>query len=330
MTARSDLPAKLDAAEQRLATIKTVADAKALGRDAEAVRVWAKKAGKLLPLQNHAALVKILAERRAGELLAQIERSKGGRGKTRAMLAQVYEANEIAKRTGTRWQVLAGVPEADIRQLEIACNGSGDELTSAMLHAQYAREAKRRAVRDQLEDVAAQAVKKLLGTYDTIVIDPPWPMQKIERDVTPQQVEFDYPVMTEEQLRDVPVPQHCAPDTHVWVWAAQHFLPVAFRLLDAWRLTYVCTFVWHKPGGFQPWNLPQFNCEFALYARHGSPTFLDTTDFLTCFNAPRQGHSAKPDHFYDVVRRVTAGRRLDMFNRRAIPGFDGWGQQAAE
>jgi hypothetical protein len=30
-------------------------------------------------------------------------------------------------------------------------------------------------------------------TFETLVIDPPWPMTKIERDVRPNQVEFDYP-----------------------------------------------------------------------------------------------------------------------------------------
>src|SRR5262249_50822552 len=115
---------------------------------------------------------------------------------------------------------------------------------------------------------------------------------------------------------------------HVWLWTTQRFLPDALRCLQAWGLTYTCLFVWVKTGGMQPMNLPQFNGELALYARKGPALFLDTTALVTCFTAPREGHSAKPEAFYAMVRRVTAGRRLDMFARRRIEGFDTWGAEA--
>lgn len=199
--------------------------------------------------------------------------------------------------------------------------------TGELPSAAAIREMKTASVIERLENIQIKEAKAAQGVYDVIVIDPPWPMEKIERDVTPLQVKFDYPTMSESDLVDLSIP--CAEDCHVWLWTTHKFLPMALRLLEAWGLKYVCTFVWHKPGGFQPFGLPQYNCEFAIYARRGTPQFIDTKAFPVCFDAPRGAHSEKPEQFYDVLRRVTAGRRLDMFNRRFIDGFDTWGKEAA-
>ncbi len=211
--------------------------------------------------------------------------------------------------------------------IETAPEKAVEILTGAKSFAEVRREEKREEIIERLESVEAIEAKAAEGVFDVIVLDPPWPMQKIERDVTPEQVAFDYPTMSEEELAAMPIP--AADDCHVWVWTTHKFLPMSLRLLDAWGMKYVCTFVWHKPGGFQPFGLPQYNCELAVYARIGTPEFIDTKAFNTCFNAPRGAHSEKPSEFYDVVRRVTAGRRLDMFNRRAIDGFEVWGKESA-
>ena len=200
--------------------------------------------------------------------------------------------------------------------------------SGAMDTASAIREISRQQIVTKLEDIATKEAKALAGVYDVIVIDPPWPMQKIERDVTPNQSEFDYPVMTEDEIKAIKIP--AADDCHLWLWTTHKFLPMALRCLAAWDFKYVCTFVWHKPGGFQPFGLPQYNCEFVLYARKGTPSFIDTKAFSTCFDAPRGAHSEKPEAFYSVVRRVTAGRAVDMFSRRSISGFDGWGNEAVE
>jgi N6-adenosine-specific RNA methylase IME4 len=186
--------------------------------------------------------------------------------------------------------------------------------------------AKRAEARQTLEDLAVLEHKALEGVYDVVIVDPPWPVAFQAREARPNQASLTYATMPLADIRALRLP--LADAAHVWLWATQRFLPEAFACLDLWGLTYSCCFVWHKPGGMQPLGLPQMNCEFALYGRKGPAVFLETAAFATSFTAPRAAHSAKPEAFYDVVRRVTAGRRLDMFARRAIHGFDGWGYEA--
>ena len=291
------------------------------------------------------------AFKRRDELLAEAGmRRKDGRYPNPEMISQLSTA-EIAEQAGVTARTVqqekqiatnilpevqeaiktADLPKTDalkIARMEPKEQTRVAERLSegAKSYADAVREIKRDEVVERLNDVSAREVKRLEGKYDVIIIDPPWPMQKIERDVAPNQVAFEYPTMTEEELNELHMP--AADSCHLWLWTTHKFLPMAFRLLDRWGFKYVCEFVWHKPGGFQPYNLPQFNCEFALYARKGTPEFIDTKAFNTCFTAPRGAHSAKPEEFYDMVRRVTAGARVDMFNRRPIDGFDVWGNEA--
>ena len=144
------------------------------------------------------------------------------------------------------------------------------------------------------------------GEFETIVIDPPWPMTKIERDARPNQAGFSYPTMDEQELREFAtiVKPMAATDCHLFMWTTARFFPLSLDLVDVFGFKYVLPMVWHKPGGYQPTGLPQFNCEFIIYGRKGTPKFIDTKGFPCCFNAPRREHSRKPLEFYDIISLV--------------------------
>lgn len=316
--------------------VATAARGTEIGLDASEIVLWAK--------------------RRIGELSIALPKAPSGNARVSPESGVRTQAKQdalavygLTKQRVSEAEKIAVMPEADLRQYMAASrkHGEAPTLLGAVSLARISdserrlviaklgdvpqvsraiQEARRELAIEKLNSTAAKEAKRIEGVYDVIVIDPPWPMEKIERDVRPNQIEFDYPTMSEDELRVLKVP--CTHDAHVWLWTTHRFLPMAFRLLEAWALKYVCTFVWHKPGGYQPVGLPQYNCEFAIYARRGAPKFVSTKSLNVCFEAPRGKHSEKPEVFYELVRRVTAGRRLDMFNRRRIEGFDRWGKEA--
>lgn len=323
--------------EGRRSWVSGVQKAMVIGRLIKQSAAWQAEQQRIQDEANEkraeAAKKQIAAQQRddTGKVQSRVDPQVEGQPGTPAPPSRDH-AKKHAQSSATAKAKLIGTSRANVERADMIERHS-PELAEKVARGEVSatkaiQEIRKQAQIERLNEIAAQPVAELDGRYDVIVIDPPWPMNKIEREARPNQVAFDYPTMSESELSALNIP--AADNCHAWLWTTHKFMPMAFRLLDKWGLKYVCTFVWHKPGGFQPVGLPQYNCEFALYARKGSPKFLDTKAFPVAFNAARGAHSEKPGEFYDVVRRVTGGRRLDMFNRRAIDGFTGWGKEAAQ
>lgn len=166
------------------------------------------------------------------------------------------------------------------------------------------------------------------GKYRCIVMDPPWPMQKIERETVPDQgVELDYPVMSLEDIAALDVPG-LADDAgcHLYLWTTHKFLPDALALVAGWGFRYQCLLTWTKPSGFTPFSW-MYNTEHVVFARRGSLQLLQVGLKLG-MEAPTTRHSAKPDVFYERVVAASPGPRLEMFARGERDGFDVWGNEA--
>lgn len=318
-----------DAAKRELALASSLDEIKLVRDKAEALRQYIRQQGASLEMQNQAAEIKIRAERRAGEMLGEMDLAAGGEYYHNeptgnivlpVPLSPKLEELGITKIQSHRWQSETSVPEEILEQHIAEVKSKGEELTSIGV----IRLAARLKRKEYIDEVLTLPTEK----YRTLVVDPPWPMQKIERDVqmhTPAQVQMDYPVWDIERIRDLPLPAD--DQCHLYLWTTHRFLPNALDILEYWGFAYCLTFVWHKNGGFKPFNLPQYNCEFALFAKKGNIDFLDTKDFFTCFSADRTGHSRKPKYFYDMVNRVSPAPRLDMFSREKHEGFDQYGNE---
>lgn len=277
------------------------------------------------------------AETQLGGELAKLPKAKGviardKRGQTRSSKGtpRVDEPPSlaelgVARKRAARAKRLAAISEKERKRLAAELKAEDKAVTpDAILNKQ------RQHQKQQKKHEVATAVFSFDGPFDVAVIDPPWPMEKIDREVRPNQAAFDYPTMTEDQIeallrRDL-LPRLKA-DVHGFMWTTQRWLPAALRLMEKLGFRYVLLMVWHKPGGFQPIGLPQYNCEFIVYARRGAPLFIDTKDFSVCFDAPRHQHSRKPVEFYRTIARVTGGSRIDVFARERHEGFAQFGNE---
>ena len=129
---------RYDAARRALAAAHRVDEVKAIRDKAEAVRVYAKQAGDY-DLQNQACEIRIRAERRAGELLVDMQTSGERQAKERGRPTKVSSPTTLPKLGITRdqsskWQRLATmIDDATFDKAVAQAKENDGELTTAGL-----------------------------------------------------------------------------------------------------------------------------------------------------------------------------------------------------
>jgi len=321
-----------------LEVLKNTDEVKSYIDKSAAMREYAKQSGDN-DLANWAAEVQIRATRRLGEMI--IEQKESGLMNKGAMGNPGGQGAKVVPSTGTRAQkptlsnmgisydlssqaqVIAKMPENDFNQVIDEYSKEKKELTKSAVLKKHRQTTQKEKIEILKEE--SKKVENPSGLFRCIVIDPPWKMNKIKRDVSPNQQEFDYPTMTVPEIKEIKIP--CEEKSHLWLWTTQKYLPDAFHLLEWWGFEYFFTMTWHKAGGFQPFGLPQYNSEFVVFGKNGALPFLETKEFSTCFTGKRREHSRKPDEFYSLVERVSPGPRIDMFSREKRSGFSQFGNE---
>ena len=139
---------RYDAAKRALAAASRVDEAKKIRDRAEAVRVYATQA-RDYDLQNRAATIRLLAERRAGQLLIDMEKNPGTRGAGRprrdgtskrrysraTTKPPTLEELNISKVQSSKWQRLAKLVDDETFEnaLAMAKDVFGELTTAGLL-----------------------------------------------------------------------------------------------------------------------------------------------------------------------------------------------------
>jgi len=115
---------------QALAEAKDLKEVKALRDKAEAARQYARSSAMSQQIQNHAAELKLLAERRAGQLLDDLVPHGGKRTASSQHGNLTLAELGINANQSSRWRREAAVPEPIFKQYVSAANELGRDITS--------------------------------------------------------------------------------------------------------------------------------------------------------------------------------------------------------
>lgn len=238
-------------------------------------------------------------------------------------LVEKVETGEVSVSTAA---AIAAAPEEEQREVIAA-----DDEKEIIRRAKEIKQRRKLEARERTPEPVDEPIPPPDGKYQCIVIDPPWPMQKIERDERPNQGRtLDYPVMSLEDIADerhVPVRTLAADDCHIYLWVTHKFLPAGLNLLEEWGFRYQCVMTWRKNVGITPFSW-MYDTEHVLFGRKGNLK-LQQLGLRLSFEAPVRGHSVKPDVFYERVIQASPGPRVEMFSRTVREGFVPWGNEVA-
>lgn len=164
--------------------------------------------------------------------------------------------------------------------------------------------------------------------YATILADPPWLERgggKIKRGA-----DRHYPLMHTKDICALPVKALALPDSHLYLWVTNNFLPDGLKAMGEWGFRYVTCITWAKDR----MGLGQYfrgMTEQCLFGVRGQPPYRviagKRQQGITLISAPRGEHSEKPEALREMIERVSYGPYLELFAREAHPGWDIWGNE---
>ena len=175
-----------------------------------------------------------------------------------------------------------------------------------------------------------------LSGFRCIVADPPWPYKSngapaswrpcLDRGEKPHSVTHYYQTMTLDQIAALPVRDVAHKDVVLFLWATNPLMREAFDVMAAWGWKYKTLLTWEKVNACGMGYWFRGVTEHLLVGVRGKiPAFRSREKNL--FRARRRKHSEKPEEAFALIEAVSPGPRLELFARRARPGWTVWGNE---
>ncbi|WP_146597731.1 MT-A70 family methyltransferase [Novipirellula aureliae] len=302
----------LSEVQRALSEIESVEDIKEIRDKAEAVRKYVESAGLGLEMQNKAAELKLRAERKAGEMLAEMKLHGGDRRSDEQDDRLRLTDLGISKDQSSRWQLLARVPAKLFDDFVAQFTVHQVELTTAEA-LRYARTLKARKESAATGGQPEQTDSGLLQ----------WP-ELVEAGIKFGCIyaSLDHGsgnAMPLEKLRQLEIESIAAEQSHCHLWTSHEQSNHAESILRAWGFEPRDIFIWVKPkrGPGEYWRRAH---ELLMLGVRGDCPFLDKS-IHSWIQANRPRHGGKPSKVRELIETVSPGPYLELFADRPARGW---------
>ncbi len=345
MSVTTNTLANLDKARHMLAASRTLPEVKRIRDIAEAAKAYAKAARLGRESQNYAAEISLLASCKAGEILSQLEKSKGGDAKHAAAsvagaseYARTLEETQTPECTARYWQKLAEIPEDERTAYVAEIKANGGEITAAGVlkpfqkaRRQKEQESKRAAITNDNTFKPPESQQ-----YTVLLADCPWRYDFAETDN--RKIENHYGTLSVEEICNFQVEfegglkrkvsEVAAPDAVLFLWATAPKLREALQVMAAWGFEYKTNAVWDKEKiGMGYWFRGQH--EHLLVGTRGKISPPEAANRApSIIRAPRAQHSTKPTKIYEIIEAMyPIAARAEIFAGNEREGWVSFGNQ---
>jgi N6-adenosine-specific RNA methylase IME4 len=192
-----------------------------------------------------------------------------------------------------------------------------------------------RSVKECKEALVLKEFPGIVGTYSTILIDPPWRFHNRTGKVAPEHHRLHrYETLSFEEIGDLPIGQYAGEKSHLYMWCPNALLPDALGIMKKWGFKYKTNIVWYKirkdggPDGRGVGFYFRNVTELLLFGIKGSiRTLQPGRRQVNIISSRKEEHSRKPEQSYRIIEQCSPGPYLELFARERMSGWTQWGDQ---
>lgn len=172
--------------------------------------------------------------------------------------------------------------------------------------------------------------------YDLILADPPWKQARGGKKSVRENSSgrpLEYPTLSLGEIREhLEIATNLTEkDSVLFLWTIDKYLFEAQQIGESLGYKLHARMIWNKINGIPAAFTIRFWHEYLLYMYRGKllPVAKEERGKIhSVFTEQVKRHSQKPDVSYQIINRLYPDtRKLELYARREIPGFDCWGNE---